>query len=271
VSAANGQPRRPRRRVLALSALLPFCAIAALLAQRPFFGGFREDPTVQNIPYDGRFTFARIRFNHGPEGYYYRGLPAWAHGYPMAERNLMKILNDVSYLSGHAEDGNVMALDDPKLFKYPVAYMTEAGFWTMSDKEAASFRAYLKKGGFVIFDDFRSDFRGGGGWSNFEANMRRVLPEGRFIDLDPKRDAIFHSFFEIDSLDIIPQAYDARRPEIRGLFEDNDPKKRLMVIANHSTDISEYWEFSATGFRPIDESNEAYKLGVNYIMYGLTH
>ena len=57
----------------------------------------------------------------------------------------------------------------------------------------------------------------------------------------------------------------------RGIFEDNDPKKRLMAIVNFNTDISEFWEFSATGFRPIDESNEAYKLGVNYIMYGLTH
>ena len=63
--------------------------------------------------------------------------------------------------------------------------MTEAGWWEMNDKEAAGLRAYLKKGGFVIFDDFRSDFRGGGGWANFEANMRRVLPEGHFIPMDP--------------------------------------------------------------------------------------
>ena len=73
----------------------------------------------------------------------------------------------------------VDAVDDPELFKYPIAYMTEAGFWELTDVEAAAFRAYLQKGGFVIFDDFRSDFRGGGGWANFEANMRRVLPEVR--------------------------------------------------------------------------------------------
>ena len=59
--------------------------------------------------------------------------------------------------------------------------------------------------------------------------------------------------------------------ELFGLFEDNDPTKRLMVIANHNTDISDFWEFSATGFKPIDESNEAYKLGVNYVIYGMTH
>jgi len=164
----------------------------------------------------------------------------------------------------------VLAVDDPELAKYPVAYMTEAGFWTLTDTEASAFRAYLQKGGFVIFDDFRDPPRGGGGWANFEANMRRVIPGGQFVDLDPAQ-TIFNAFFAIGSFDIIPQSYDQGRVVLRGLFEDNDPKKRLIAIANYNTDISDFWEFSATGFRPIDESNEAYKLGVNYILYGVTH
>jgi hypothetical protein len=271
-----------RRLFVCVSAvlLLGLAVAAAAFAQRPFFGdGTGYDPPTHNIPYDGKFTFARIRFTGlGRQSYYYRGLPAWAHGYVpdprrgggRAEVNLMKILNDVSYLNPHVEETNVLSLDDPNLFRFPVAYMTEAGYWDLNDKEAAGLRAYLKKGGFVIFDDFRSDFRGGGGWANFEANMRRVLPEGQFVPMDPKM-AIFDSFFKIESFDIIPQSYDTGKPDILGLFEDNDPTKRLMVIANHNTDISDFWEFSATGFRPIDESNEAYKLGVNYIMYGMTH
>lgn len=182
----------------------------------------------------------------------------------------MRILNEISALAPHLEESNVFALDDPERCKFPVAYMTEAGFWTMTDSEAAAFRAYLLKGGFAIFDDFRGDFRGGGGWENFEANMRPVLPNGRFVDLDASQ-PIFHSFFEIDSLAIVPQYYDQGQPVFRGLFENNDPAKRLMVMANYNTDISNFWEFSAAGFKPIDESNEAYKLGVDYIIYGLTH
>jgi hypothetical protein len=58
---------------------------------------------------------------------------------------------------------------------------------------------------------------------------------------------------------------------LRGLFEGNDPRKRLMAMVNYNTDVSNFWEFSGTGLRPIDGSNEAYKLGVNYIIYGLTH
>ena len=247
-----------------------------MFAQFRFVDRTGLEPVTHNIPYDGRFTFARLKYTTGPGGYYYCGLPAWAHGYlscrggSRAEESLMKIMNELSYLNPHIEDSVVLAVDDPELAKYPVAYMTEAGFWTLNDKEAAAFRAYLQKGGFAIFDDFRDPPRGGGGWENFEANMRRVIPGAQFVDLDPSQ-AIFNSFFAIESFDIIPQSYDQGRVVIRGLFEDNDPKKRLMAIANFNTDISDFWEFSATGFRPIDESNEAYKLGVNYIMYGMTH
>jgi len=117
------------------------------------------------------------------------------------------------------------------------------------------------------FDDF-AERRGG--WGNFEEQMLHVLPGARFVDLDASH-PIFHSFFEINDLDIIPQYYDVGKPIFRGIFENNDPAKRLMVMINFNTDISEFWEWSDTGLKPIDESNEAYKLGVNYIIYGMTH
>jgi hypothetical protein len=100
--------------------------------------------------------------------------------------------------------------------------------------------------------------------------MRQVLPDGRFVDLDASH-PIFHAFFSITSLEIFPQAYNPGRPIFRGLFEDNDPRKRLQMFICYNTDISQYWEWSGLGFRPIDDTNEAYKLGVNAIVYGLTH
>jgi hypothetical protein len=100
--------------------------------------------------------------------------------------------------------------------------------------------------------------------------MKRVVPEGRFIDMDTSH-PIFHSFFEINTLGNFPQAYNAGQPVFRGLYEDNDPGKRLQMIVNYNTDISQYWEWSGRGLRPFDETNEAYKLGVNYIIYGVTH
>ena len=134
-----------------------------------------------------------------------------------------------------------------------------------SDREVDGLRAYLAKGGFLIFDDFR-----GSDWYNVERQMRRVVPAGRFVDLDGTH-PVFHAFFEIDSpRDFVPP-YGSEPPRFLGLFEDNDPAKRLMVVANLNNDLGEYWEFSDTGFVPIDLSNEAYKFGVNYVMYAMTH
>ena len=100
--------------------------------------------------------------------------------------------------------------------------------------------------------------------------MKRVLPDGAVRR--PGAVASDLPFVLRDRpLDIIPQAYIAGQPIFRGLFEDNDPSKRLQMIVNYNTDISQFWEWSGTGLRPIDDTNEAYKLGVNYIIYGLTH
>jgi hypothetical protein len=60
-------------------------------------------------------------------------------------------------------------------------------------------------------------------------------------------------------------------PGYYGVFEDNDPTKRMMALVNHNADIAEYWEYSDRGLFPVDLTNDAYKLGVNYFVYGLTH
>jgi hypothetical protein len=236
---------------------------ATTFAQVRRFGfGARVLP---NPAYDGQFTF--VRLSYGPVRHMYAQSIPWSHDYPLGERHFMKILNDVSYLRPKTDETSIFGLDDPELFKHPVAYMAEPGLWEITDAEAAAFRAYLLKGGFVIFDDFSEER---GGWAQFEYAFRRVLPEARFHDLDPSH-PIFHSFFEIDSFDILPQAYDIGRPVLRAVFEDNDPGRRMLAMINYNTDISEYWEEGGSGWRPLWESNEAYKLGVNYVMYGMTH
>jgi hypothetical protein len=262
-----------RRRVALLTGLVLLGVSVAAFAQRRFYDGYGREPHVSNVPYDGRFTFVRVRYTTAPGGYWAGGRPSWVHGFPLAEQNLLRIMHDICYLDAHVDDINVMTLDDPQLFKYPVAYIIEVGWWTLTDPEARALRAYMLKGGFVIVDDFKvTGWRGidSGGWEPFAANMKRVFPEGRFLEMDPS-DPVFHSFFEIKSLQNFPQAYNSGRPVFRGLYEGNDPRKRLMMIVNYNTDISQFWEWSARGFKPVDETNEAYKLGVNYLVYGMTH
>lgn len=247
-------------RVFAALALVACAAAGVAEAQR-----FRyAEPVRPNPKYDGQFTFVRLRYGK-PVDFVGRSI-FWSHDYPVGERHFMQILNEVTYLRPKIDESSILGLDDPDIFRYPVVYMAEPGYWVITDSEAANFRNYLLKGGFVIFDDFAENR---GGWANFEYAFRRILPEARFYDLDVSH-PIFHSFFEIESLDIVP-TYDAWKPSLRAVFADNDPSGRMIAMINYNTDISEYWEFSATGFYPVMDTNEAYKLGVNYMMYAMTH
>jgi len=244
-----------------LAGVLSVAALASAQRSRGFFGlGGYGDPPISNAKYDGQFTFVR--------------LPSWAHGFQLgyyrADDNLMRIMDEITSVRPRVDKTNVIDISDDELMKYPVSFMTEAGYWNLDDKGAAAFGAYLKKGGFVIFDDFRDPPRGGGGWDQFATNMKRILPDSQIVELKPT-DPIFHCFFDIDTFAIIPQAYDLAQPYIAGIYEDNNPKKRLMAIINYNTDVSQYWQFSADGDLPVDQSNEAFKLGVNYVIYGLTH
>jgi hypothetical protein len=254
-------------------------SVAALARATPqqYPGGFRggggndappDMPFQGNTPYDGRLVFVRLRY----EDAYSRRRPFWSHDYPRGELHFSKILNEVTLIRPRLDGSNILSLDDPQLFEYPIAYMAEPGHWTMTDKEVENFRAYLKKGGFVIFDDFRER---DGAWINLQDQMRRVLPEARWIDIGDGSQTIWHAFFEIKN----PMALEPHptyagwglHPTYWGIFENNDPSKRLMVIADVDGDISEYWEWSGTGFAPVNLDNEAYKYGINYFIYGITH
>lgn len=253
------------RKILLGVVVAAVAAAGAAAAQEGFFQ--RRAPQNYdsvNIGYDGRLAFVRLRYAAGFSGFGRRGgreLP-WAHDYPTADVHMMKIVSELTTVGPHVDGSNIYSLDDPELMNHPIAYMSEPGYWQMSDEEAAGLRTYLLKGGFIIFDDFR-----GRDWWNLEEQMTRVLPESRFVQLDGTH-PIFNSFFEIKNLEFL-QSYNGQ-PTYWGIFEDNDPNKRLIAIANRDNDLGEYWEYSDTGMDPVDFSNEAYKFGVNYFIYGLT-
>jgi hypothetical protein len=214
--------------------------------------------------YDGRFTFVRLRWDSGFGGRFRGFGDAWNHDFPRAEQNLMALLKDLTLIPINAEGSLILTLDDPQLFRYPIVYMWEPGFWSMTDGQAERFREYLLKGGFAIFDDFEE-----GHLNNLMAQMRRVLPDARFVKIDETH-RIFDSFFRMSTINF-PHPMMGILPTYYAIFEDNDPTKRVMAIANHNNDVAEYWEWSGRGFFPVDTSNEAYKLGINYMLYGHTH
>lgn len=211
----------------------------------------------EKTPYDGRFTFGRLR-----HGYEMGREPPWAHDYPRAERNFTRILKEITLLSPNMTSSNVFLQDDPDVFTSPIIYVSEPGYWTMNEEELANLQTYIRKGGFLIFDDFRGEH-----WFNFEEQVRRLIPNARLMLLDASH-PIFHSFFEIDPAET--QGYYGPF-SVHGVYEDNDPTKRLLLVAGYNHDLGELWEYSDTGFVPVDLSNDAYKYGINYVVYAMTH
>ena len=101
--------------------------------------------------------------------------------------------------------------------------------------------------------------------------MTKVFPDGEWQELTADHQ-IFHSFFEIPSLDLVPPAYNlGGMPMYFGMFEGNDVRKRMYVMVNYQQDISEFWESNPQGLQMIDAQNQAFKLGVNQFIYAITH
>jgi hypothetical protein len=231
-------------------------AIRTAHAQRRGGRGVFVEP---NASYDGKFTFVRLRYRvYGRSG--------WEFDYPAMERNFMTILKDLTSMQLHQRESNIYDMDDPELMKYPIAYLSEPGYWYPSKSEADGLRRYLAKGGFLIVDDFYFNQ-----WENFERSMRMVIPNAVFAPLKVDH-PIFDSFFHISTLDGMAHPDNrAAKAIYLGIYENNDPTRRLIAIINYNNDIGDYMEWSGEGWYPVNMSNDAYKLATNYIIYGLTH
>ena len=267
-------------RGLVLAAFLTASSVAsAQFGRRGNFGACRTNWDAENYfvspffagapPYDGRVTFARIQYQGsyecGPEG------PGWAHDYPRTESHFMKILGTLSKVRPFIERGPIIGsivvrLDKPEIFKYPVAYLSEPGGWNLTDGELRGLKAYIEKGGFIIFDDIEGDPNPD--YRNLVFQWRRAFPKAVPVKLTNAH-PIFNSFFGVD-LEKIPSKTGRYEPEYLAFFEDNDPKKRMLAIIDNYADVGEFIEYSDEGFNMVP-ANEAYKLWVNYFVYALTH
>jgi hypothetical protein len=245
------------------------CTGAVLLAAPLIgFAQFGGGPATYqaNVPYDGRYTYARIRYAPPEFGGGFGGFRRdvkWDHDYPRSDRHFPKIIEEITTIKTRTAASDIFTLDDPELMKFPVAYLCEAGYWRPTDAEVKGLRNYLLKGGFIIFDDFaRND------WENFTQQLKRAFPDLHPMRLTPD-DRVFDSFYHVTALEYIHPVY-GLPSEFWGLYENNDRSQRLLAVINYNNDISEYWEWSDEGFFPVAATNEAYKLGVNYLVYALT-
>ncbi len=198
---------------------------------------------------------------------------SWSIDYPKADRQFLIGVRRLTSIDAY-EMENPVRLDDPELRRFPFLYALEVGYMSLTEAEAVGLRGYLLAGGFLLIDDFWGTFE----WLNFEAEMRRVLPGYAIVDL-PLDHALLSVFYEIEELVQVPNVrqgqmggptweQDGYQPALRGIFDD---KGRLMVAINWNTDLGDAWEWAENPYYPLKYSNFAYQLGINSIVYAMSH
>lgn len=248
--APQPSPQRIRDLLSAATGSLPANA-------DPFGPGLRP-------PHD--FYFTRAVYS----GYGWRG---WHVDYPKAERQFLIGLRRYTNLDAYAWENEVL-LSDPELGRFPFLYAVEVGYMAMSEEEVAGLRRYLLAGGFLMVDDFWGTEE----WLNFAREMDRVFP-GRAIEPIPLDHPIFRSLYVVDEIIQVPNVgqgirggptweRDGYTPTVYGIFDD---ERRLMVVANWNTDLGDAWEWWENPHYPLRYSTYAYEMGVNLIIYAMTH
>ena len=242
-------------------------------AQRPrSLDGFAfDDGTLQHPVGPWEFYFTRAIYSGGG------GRRGWGRGwrtdYPKADLQFISILQRVTNLGVYAQQ-NAIRLDDPNLRRFPFLYALEVGNMMMTEEEVAGLRSYLDAGGFLVIDDFWGTWE----WQNFEMEIGRVLPERQIVDI-PLDHPIFSIVYDIDEILQVPSVnniiYNGRTwerdgyvPQTRGILDDDG---RLMVMINWNTDLGDAWEWADNPYYPLKYSTFAFQMGVNFIVYAMTH
>jgi hypothetical protein len=219
------------------------------------------------------FYFTRAFYSSGSRDLY-RGFPSWSVDFPKADLQFMiGIERLVTHLDAYAGE-NPVSLADPDLARYPFLYAVEVGYMSLTEPEVLGLRRYLQRGGFLVVDDFW----GSREWANFEREMARVLPDQPIVEV-PSDHPLFHSFYDVDEIVQVPNVGQGRMggptwekdgyfPKVRGVFDDDG---RLMVAVNWNSDLGDAWEWAEDPYYPLEFSTYAYQMGVNFIVYAMSH
>jgi uncharacterized protein DUF4159 len=227
------------------------------------------DPPKTEPP---EFVFARLVYSGGRGGFFGRG--SWATDYPEADYKFMYGIKRLSGVRVQEEENPVRIMDE-KLFNYPYVYAVEVGYMNLSTQEAERLREYLLRGGFLHADDFWGLYE----WSNFQRQMQKVFPDRPLVEV-PLDHEIFHTFFDIDKVMQIPNVGNAcrggrtwenpsdTRPRIFGIKDDTG---RLVTIVTYNSDLGDAWEWMDEPCYPELYSGQSYRMGLNFIIYAMTH
>lgn len=212
---------------------------------------------------DFGFRFIRIQYGEETRGWRGRGGAPWSHDYPTAELNFYEAIERTTKIHV-AGPPLVLTLKDKRIFEYPVLYLCEPGYWVVDEEEAENLREYLERGGFILFDDFRGTRE----WANLYDQLKYVFPDREPIEL-PDDHSIWSIYYEIDPVaapSLVSGRFSDADDQYFALFDDDN---RMMALICYNQDVGDGWEWPDLNFQ--NASLIAFQMGVNFLMYALTH
>jgi hypothetical protein len=238
--------------------------------------GMEDDPAP--IPPDAyertEWAFARvmypsIRWGRGRGGW---GRGSWPTDYPKADRQFVQGVRRLTRLHTRSTE-QLVNLDSDEVFNWPWIYAVEVGHWDLTDAQCRKLREYLLRGGFFMCDDFH----GSREWEVFLASMARVFPDRPIVEIADK-DPIFHVLYDLDQRVQVPGIQflysgrtweqDGVTPHWRGVYDDQG---RVMAAICFNQDNGDAWEWADSPRYPEKFASQAYRMGINYIIYAMTH
>src|ERR1035438_4554605 len=269
--------------------------LGALFAQRPF----REYPGVEYsnfpIPKDSQekteWAYARLMYPpmagvHGRRGFggfgryggrfaawdWTQGRSSWTTDYPRSDRHFSEAMRRLTRVHSRSVEQPVN-LDEGDEYDWPFLYAVEVGHWDLTDAQAKALREFIDRGGFFMCDDFHGTRE----WGVFLASIQRVFPDRPIVELK-NQDAVFHTIYDLDDRYQVPgeqyvrsgrtYEFDGYNAAWRGIYDD---KGRLIVAICHNMDLGDSWEHADNPQYPERFSALGIRIGINYVIYSMTH
>jgi hypothetical protein len=267
-----------RFRILISAGILILLLWGAIFAlqQRRFRLYPRAEDNPAPIPSDANekteYTFTRLRYPSMRYGGYWGFRGSWTTDYPKADRQFVQGVRRLTRIHTRSVE-HVVDLESDDIFNYPWVYAVEVGHWDLNESQAQKLREYLLRGGFLMTDDFHGTWE----WEIFMSSLNRVFPDRPVVDIEDK-DALFHVLYDLNERVQVPGRImfrtgvtfeqDGIEPRWRGIYDD---RGRLMVAICHNMDLGDAWEWADLPQYPERYASLAYRIGINYIIYAMTH
>jgi hypothetical protein len=235
-------------------------AIAALLAATQASAQRWGRYTIeQNDPPATELVAARWRFStNGLIGHW-----GWSHNYPWSEQHLNDFAAATTRIDVETASYKIVELGSDEIFEHPFAYVSEPGEMELTEHEVENLRQYINRGGFILIDDFDGPIH----LQQLRSQFLRAFPDRRFVVLTIDN-PIFDLIFELqDLMGMAPYVPGGDLVYYGMLNDDGD----IAVVACYNNDLANFWDRIDQGSYPLRPSTDAFRMGINYLVYSMTH